>query len=80
MSGAGEPNENVEVSALDVDGVNAVRIGTLLWLVIFLVSLVARDWFTDQGLTRLPEISASGVGLGLLGLLYVLRRRRSINR
>jgi O-antigen/teichoic acid export membrane protein len=59
---------------LDVDGVASVAIGTVLFLVAFLLLVLIR------GVDRWAWVCLAGAGLGVLGLVYCLRRRAGITR
>jgi hypothetical protein len=65
---------SVEVEPVDVDGVRAVAVGTVLWA----VALVVLALVGKRG--EVLWVCAAGVGLGLLGLPYVLRRRAAYRR
>ena len=66
------------VEPLDVDAVRTVQIGTVLWAVALVVTLVARDTLQDEGRTWWIWTCVAGVVLGLLGLVITVRRRRRI--
>jgi Protein of unknown function (DUF2530) len=68
-----------DIQPLDADGVNAVTIGTLLWLIAFFVLLAMRHRLDDRGAGWWIGTCAVGFGLGCLGLWYV-RRRRTVYR
>lgn len=77
-----EPSQTrPELEPLEVDGINAVKIGTLLWTFAFFVSAVVKTWFADiqhtQWWSHVARVSLCGVFLGLLGLIYT---RRRVNR
>jgi hypothetical protein len=59
----------LDVEPIDVDGVKAVAFGTVVWAVALVVLAIAGQ----RG--EVLWVCAAGVGLGLLGLPYVLRRR-----
>lgn len=65
---------------VDVDGVRSVAIGTVLWAVAFVVLLFFRDDLDAAGNGWWLWTCLTGVGLGLLGLLYTTRRRDAIAR
>lgn len=75
-----EPTAPPEVAPLDVDGVRAVALGTVLWAVALLVTLALRGPLNDAGNGWWTWVCASGLMLGLMGLVYVVRRRDSIRR
>ncbi len=70
-----------ELKPLAVDGISAVKIGTLVWVVAFIISAVEKRWFADvqhtQWWSHAERVSLCGVFLGLLGLIYT---RRRVNR
>jgi Protein of unknown function (DUF2530) len=59
---------------LDVDGIASVAIGTVLFLVAFLVVVLMR------GFDRWAWVCLAGAGLGVLGLGYCIRRRAGLTR
>lgn len=65
----------VEIAGLDVDGVNAVAIGTVLWAVALVVTLVMHSSLLESGNAWITWVCVSGLVLGLMGLPYVIRRR-----
>ena len=65
----------VEVASLDVDGVNAVAIGTVLWAVALVVTLIMHSALLESGNAWVTWVCVSGLVLGLMGLPYVIRRR-----
>jgi len=67
-----------DVAPLDVDGVRAVGIGTALWAVALLVTLALRGPLEAAGNGWWVWVCVSGVVLGLMGLVYVVRRRNAI--
>ncbi len=65
---------------LDVDGLQAVTVGTALFAVVGVVLVALRDRLAAAGDTWWLGVAVSGVGLGLLGLLYCWRRRHRRTR
>lgn len=57
------------------DDVAVVTVGTVLWAVGLLVSVVLRDRLDGQGRGDWVWVTAAGVLLGLVGIRYVRRRR-----
>ncbi|MDI2131244.1 DUF2530 domain-containing protein [Yinghuangia seranimata] len=55
-------------------------IGTVVWFVLFLISLPFRDSLAEDGHEWWPWCALAGAGLGLLGLWYVRRRRDALSR
>jgi hypothetical protein len=70
--------EPEDVRPLDVDGVRAVAIGTVLWAVALVALLPFWGRLADDGRLWWIGACAAGTGLGLLGLVYVTRRRNAI--
>lgn len=66
------------VEPLDVDAVRTVQIGTVLWAIALVVTLVARDALQDAGHSWWIWTCVAGVVLGLIGLVITMRRRRRI--
>jgi hypothetical protein len=75
---ADKPQANRNVAPLDVDAVRTVQIGTGLWAVALVATLVARDTLADQGRTWWIWTCVAGVVLGIMGLVVTTRRRRRI--
>lgn len=74
-SEAPEANGAPKVAPLDVDGVGAVIVGTVLWAIAFVALLFFRDSLEASGSTWWLAVTAAGFGFGLLGLAYTTRRR-----
>jgi len=66
------------VAPLDVDGVRAVAVGTVLWAVALVACLVFTDRLRDDGHLWWIATCACGLVLGLAGLAYVVRRRNAV--
>lgn len=68
-------------TAVDADGVNAVILGTVAWAA---AAVVLRLFFYDDlrtsGASWWLWVCVTGFGLGVIGLPYVLRRRRAYRR
>ncbi len=75
---AEKPHPKAHVEPLDVDAVRTVQIGTALWALALVATLVARDPLDEQGRTWWIWTCFAGLVLGLLGLLVTTRRRRRI--
>lgn len=69
-----------ELEAVDVDGVAATTIGTILWAVAFLILLPFRDNLEANGHGNWLWTCLAGFGLGLWGIAYCRYRRASIAR
>ena len=65
---------------LDVDGVQTVLVGTVLWAVAFVVLLFFRGELEEQGRAWWLWTALAGAGLGMLGFEYTRRRRDAIAR
>lgn len=69
-----------EVPPLDVDGVGAIVVGTVLWAVAFVALLFFRQSLEDSGSGWWIAVAATGCVLGLIGLAYTVRRRSAYRR
>jgi len=63
---------------METDDVAVVTVGTVLWGVVLVLTLVLRDRLADDGRDTWTAIAAAGLFLGLLGVNYVRRRRAAI--
>jgi hypothetical protein len=63
------------IATLDVDGVAAVGVGTVLWAVALVLCLVLRGPLTDAGRGWWTWVCLTGALLGAAGYVYVRRRR-----
>ena len=68
------------LAPVDVDGVRAVTIGTILWVVALIALLPFTDTLQDDGHLWWIGTCAVGVLLGLSGLGYTVRRRNRLRR
>jgi hypothetical protein len=68
------------IKPLDVDGVRAIAVGTVLWTVALVVCLLAREQLADAGNSWWTWVCLTGALLGLPGLWYVRRRARAYAR
>lgn len=68
------------VEPLDEDGVGAALTGTVLWAGALLVLIVLRERLTAADAQWWIAVAATGVALGLVGLLYTTRRRSAYRR
>lgn len=64
-----------DVDPLDVDGTRTVAVGSLLFLLAFVVQLPFRDRLEDAGRGWWLWTCLAGFGLGVLGWDYCRRRR-----
>lgn len=72
--------ERVDVAPLDVDGVRAVAVGTALWALALVALLPFTGSLREDGHLWWLGTCATGVVLGLAGLVYVVRRRAALHR
>ena len=78
---AGSTVGHVDVQPLDEDGVLAVTLGTVAWLVAFgVLFLFFRDQLQAHGTQWWLTVCLVGAGLGLLGLGYTTRRRAAYRK
>ena len=63
-----------ELKPLEVNGITAVTIGTILWSLSLVGLLASRSWLTQEGRTDWIWIALSGVCLGILGYRYTTNR------
>ena len=57
-----------------------ITVGTVIWAVALVVTLVLHDWLSDRGAGDWVWITVAGVGLGLLGIRIVRRRRTRLSK
>jgi hypothetical protein len=65
----------VDQTPLETNDVLVVTIGTLLWGIGFLILLGFHGTLQRHDATWWLWVPVAGFGLGLLGLVYVIRRR-----
>lgn len=65
-------------AAVDVDGIAVVSLGTALWAIALVLSLVFEDHLRRDGHLWWIAAAACGVGLGVLGIAYCVRRRNRL--
>lgn len=66
----------MDVQPLDADGVVAIRLGTVAWLVAFVVLFAFfRDELQAHNTQWWLTVCLVGAGLGIPGLWYTTRRR-----
>lgn len=73
-------SEPLSAKPVDVDGVRTVLVGTVLWGLAFVVTLVMRDDLVASGREWWVWTCLAGTGLGMLGYAYTRRRRDAIAR
>lgn len=64
--------------ALDVDGIAVVSLGTAVWGAALVVAIALHDRLERDGHLWWVAAAAVGFGLGLLGILYCVRRRNRL--
>jgi hypothetical protein len=65
---------------LEADDALTVKVGTVVWLALFLGQLPFYGWYSDHGHAWWIWSCLVGVGLGLIGLRYVSSRQKAIRR
>jgi hypothetical protein len=65
---------------LEADDVTIVTVGTFLWALALVASLVFHDRLADGGNENWTWILLAGTFVGLIGVRYVRRRRAAIRR
>lgn len=66
--------KNTKLTPININGINAVILGTTIWSVALITSLISKSWLDENGRTHWIWIAASGVVLGLLGYRYTTNR------
>jgi len=74
------PTTGTGLAPLPYDGVGSVAVGTVLWLIALIVMIPFASQLRSAGRLWWLATAACGVGLGLLGLVIVIRRRSRIRR
>lgn len=69
-----------ELTPLEVNGITAVTVGTVLWSVATLIMVFMREQLEDAGRGNWIAIGVAGIFLGLLGIRYTKRRAARIER
>ena len=65
---------------LETNDVAIVTVGTVLWAIALVASLIFRDRLADGGNENWTWIFLAGTFLGLIGVRYVRRRRAELRR
>ena len=65
---------------LETDDVAIVTVGTVLWALALVASLVFHDRLADDGNESWTWVFLAGTFLGLIGIRYVRRRRAALRR
>ena len=69
-----------ELAPLEVNGITAVTLGTVIWSVATLIMVLMRDQLEAAGRGNWIAIGVAGIVLGLLGLRYSKRRVARIEK
>jgi len=67
-----------QVAPLDVDAVRTVQIGTALWAIALVATLIFREQLQDDGREWWVWTCVAGVILGSMGVVITTRRRKRI--
>jgi hypothetical protein len=65
---------------LETDDVAIVTVGTVLWALALVASLVFHDRLAEDGNENWTWVLLAGTFLGLIGIRYVRRRRVALRR
>jgi hypothetical protein len=74
------PPRRPDPPPLETDDVRVALVGTAVWLVALLLTLVFHGWLADHGNGDWVWIALCGFGLGLVAIRYFLRRRAALRR
>ena len=74
------PPRRPDPEPIETDEVRVITIGTALWAVALVASLLLHDRLAEAGNENWVWIFLAGTLLGLLGIRYVRRRRAAIER
>ena len=69
-----------ELAPLEVNGITAVTLGTVIWSVFTLIMVLIRHRLEDSGRGNWIAIGVAGIILGLLGMRYTKRRVARLER
>ena len=69
-----------ELMPLEVNGITAVTVGTVIWSVATLIMVFMREQLEASGRGNWVAIGVCGIILGLLGMRYTKRRVARIER
>jgi hypothetical protein len=67
-----------ELAPLEVNGITAVTLGTVIWSVATLIMVLMRNQLEEAGRGNWIAIGVAGIVLGLLGMRYTKRRAARI--
>jgi hypothetical protein len=76
----GIPPSKHELKPLEVNGITAVTLGTIIWSIATLIMVLMRDQLEATGRGNWIAIGVAGIFLGLLGMRYTKRRAARIER
>jgi len=76
----GGQGPKMELTPLEVNGITAVTVGTVIWSVATLIMVLMREQLEDAGRGNWIAIGVAGIVLGLLGMRYTKRRAARIER
>lgn len=74
------PPRRPDPEPIETDEVRVITVGTALWAVALVASLLLHDRLAEAGNENWVWIFLAGALLGLLGIRYVRRRRAAIER
>ena len=72
--------QQAEVPPLDVDGVQAATVGTVIFAVATVIMVLTYDRLVAAGDGWWLGVALSGFGLGLISLAYTINRRHRRRR
>ena len=67
------------LKAKDVDGVSVGIIGTITWTVLAVAATLGSDLLREWDVLWWRDVTYSGVAVGILGSIHVIRRRRRLH-
>jgi len=70
--------EKLALEPLEINGITAVTVGTIIWTVATVIMILMRDQLAASGRGNWIWICACGVLLGLIGIRYTRRRAARI--
>jgi len=70
--------QKLALEPLEINGITAVIVGTIVWTVATVIMILMRDQLEASGRGNWIWICACGVLLGLLGIRYTRRRAARI--
>jgi hypothetical protein len=73
-----ESGRKTALRPLEVNGITAVTLGTVAWVIALGILVFSRNWLDQTGRSHWIWISVSGIILGLLGYRYSTRRAKRL--